>query len=55
MMSPLQKRPREDEDEENKENTLPTKRPRILFTSEQEEKLKAVITENYPDSSLGIS
>ena len=52
MMSPLQKRPREDEDEENKENTLPTKRPRILFTSE---KLKAVKTENYPDSSLGIS
>ena len=36
-MSPLQKRPREDEDEEN---TLPSKRPRILFTSEQEEKLK---------------
>ena len=36
----LQKRLREDEDEESKENAVPIKRPRILFSSDQEEKLK---------------
>ena len=38
-MSLLQKRPREDEDDEHKENGVPSKRSRNLFTSEQEEKL----------------
>ena len=45
-MLPLQKRMRENDDsEEDKENATPIKRSRVLFTLEQEEKLKESFSE----------
>ena len=53
---PLQKRPREyDDSEEDKENGTPIKRSRVLFTLEQEKKLKESFNDDKKNIPSGSS